>query len=149
VRTERVRGRVRVDGRRETACPGRGGGGGGAAEHVPHRVLAHVRQVDDHADAVHFVDQLPASFTHAAVERLGCNGVPVGVLDDGGVGVDVVAVVGEGCVADAERVVVAEVGDGVADLVEALDCEGGDELAGFEVGDGGFAVWGWGEVGWV
>jgi hypothetical protein len=44
---------------------------------------------------------------------------------------------------------VAEIGGGVADLVQAFDCEGRDELAGFEVGDGGFAVWGWGEVSWV
>lgn len=43
-----------------------------------------------------------------------------------------------------------EVGERVADLVEAFDDYGGDELAGFECGEGGAAVycW-WGEVLWV
>lgn len=40
-----------------------------------------------------------------------------GDFEEGGVGVDVVAVVGECCVADAERVVVPEVGGAVSDLV--------------------------------
>jgi hypothetical protein len=34
-------------------------------------------------------------------------------------------------------------------LVEAFDGEGGDELVGAEVGEGGCAVGGWGEVGGV
>lgn len=58
--------------------------------------------------------------------------MPIGVFDDGGIGETIVAVVSECCIANAEGVVVPEVGDGIADLVEAFYCEGGDELAGFE-----------------
>lgn len=43
----------------------------------------------------------------------------------------------------------AQGGGGVADLVEAFDGEGGDELVRVEVGEGGCAVGGWGEVGGV
>ena len=75
--------------------------------------------------------------------------MPVGVFDESSVRVDVVAVPREGCVADAQGVVVAQVRGRVADLMEALDCEGGNQLAGFEIGEGGFAVWRWGEVGRV
>lgn len=56
------------------------------------------------------------------------------------------AVPGEGCVADAEFVVEAECGEGVADLVEAFDDDGGDEVAGGEGELGGLAVGGEGEV---
>lgn len=45
--------------------------------------------------------------------------------------------------------VVAQGGGGVADLVEAFDGEGGDELVRAEVGEGGRAVGGWREVGGV
>ena len=40
----------------------------------------------------------------------------------------------------------AEVGETVADLVEAFDYVGGDHVAGVEVGEGGAGVGGWGEV---
>ena len=43
----------------------------------------------------------------------------------------------------------SEVGDGIADLVEAFDCEGRDEETGFEGLEGGGAVWWEGEMGWV
>ncbi len=45
---------------------------------------------------------------------------------EGGVGEGVVAVVGQGCVADGEGMVEAEEGEGVADLMEAFDGEGRD-----------------------
>ena len=59
------------------------------------------------------------------------------------------AVVGESCVTHAKRVEVAQVGDGVADLVEAFNGDRGDELACAEVGEGGSAVGWMGEVGGV
>lgn len=40
---------------------------------------------------------------------------------------------GEGCVADAERVIIAEVGNGVSDLMKTFDGEGRNELFGMEV----------------
>jgi hypothetical protein len=51
------------------------------------------------------------------------------VLPQRGVGEAVAAVVGEGRVAHAERVQLAEHGGRVADLVQALDGERGDEAA--------------------
>lgn len=60
------------------------------------------------------------------MERLGFLYTAAGEFDEGGVGEFVVAVVGECCVADAEGVVVAEVGEGVADLVEPFDGDGAD-----------------------
>ena len=47
--------------------------------------------------------------------------------DDRGIGVGVVAVPGQGGVADAEAVVEAERADTVADLVKTFDAKGRDE----------------------
>tara|TARA_R110002060_G_scaffold31110_1_gene41701 strand:- start:432 stop:632 length:201 start_codon:yes stop_codon:yes gene_type:complete len=44
---------------------------------------------------------------------------------------------------------VSEVGEGIADLMEAFYAEGGDEVFGCEVGEGGAAVGGRGEGGGV
>lgn len=43
----------------------------------------------------------------------------------------------------------AKVGEGVADLVQAFDAKGRDQLASFEGGEGGTAVWWRGEGLWV
>ena len=120
-----------------------------ATEHIEHGIATDVCEVNKDAKAVHLLDDLPASRADASPERSGLFDIAAGELGHGGVGVDVVAVMGEGCVAHAEGVVAAEGRGGVADLVEAFDGEGGDELVGAEVGEGGCAVGGWGEVGGV
>jgi hypothetical protein len=60
-----------------------------------------------------------------------------------------VAVVGEGCVADAERVIIAEVGNGVSDLMKTFDGERRNELFGVEVREGSGAIRRWREAVWV
>lgn len=65
------------------------------------------------------------------------------------VGEAVRAVVRERRVAHAERVEAPQVGDAVADLVQAFDAEGGDELALVEGGEGGGGVDLGGELGGV
>ena len=158
VRTDGVRRAVAEDRRRDTRVAphlrvvrvgrvGRRGGGGRACQDVAHGVDADVREVDEHAQPVHFVDEGAAGGAEAVPERLlGRVGAADGIWDEGGVGVLVVAVPGEGGVADAELVVEAEGREGVADLVEAFDGEGGDEVTGVEGVDGGGVVGGGGEV---
>lgn len=108
-----------------------------ATEHVHHGVDARVRDVDDHTDAVHLSDELPAQGGHAAPER---RRLAERVLPERGVGEDVAAVVRQGRVADAEGVEPPQVGHRVADLVQALDAEGRDQLALREGRLGGRAV---------
>jgi len=67
----------------------------------------------------------------------------LGALKESRIGIDVVAVVCEGGISDAEGVEEAEVRDRVADLMETFDGEGGDELASSEGSEGGGAVGGW------
>ena len=62
------------------------------------------------------------------------------MLDNGSVSVLVVAVVRQGGVADAEGVEAPQVRDRVADLVQALDAQGRDDLALGEGLHGGAAV---------
>lgn len=120
-----------------------------AAEDIEHGLLTDVCEVDEDAKAVHLLDYLAARGTDASPEGRGLFDFASWELGHGGVGVGVVAVVGEGCVAHAEGVVGAEGRGGVADLVEAFDGEGGDELVRAEVREGGCAVGRWGEVGGV
>lgn len=49
------------------------------------------------------------------------------VGDESGVGKGIVAVVGQGCVADGKGMVQAEEGNGIADLMEAFDGKGRDQ----------------------
>ncbi|KAB8336930.1 hypothetical protein FH972_021235 [Carpinus fangiana] len=121
-----------------------------AVEHLDHGVAAHVAEVDEHAEAVHLGDQLAALGAEAApVGSCGEGGAVGRVAEDGGVGVGIVAVPGQGGVAHAELVVETEVGEGVADLVQAFDGEGRDELASLEVAFGRFGVGGRGEGGGI
>ncbi len=46
---------------------------------------------------------------------------------ESGVGEGVVAVVGQGCVADGKGMVEAKEGEGIADLMEAFDGKGRDQ----------------------
>lgn len=109
-----------------------------AAENVTHSVGADVGEIHDHAQPIHLVDQL---------STLGRNSIPVGrglaerVLLDGGVGEYVPAVVSQGRVTDPPGVVVAQVGDRVADLMEPFDAQGRDELAALEGLHGRTAVY--------
>jgi hypothetical protein len=108
----------------------------GATKDVAHGVYAYVGEVHNHADPIHLLDQFSSGRRDAAPVRWRFDRFirfGAGFFDHGGVGVDVVAVVGEGCVAHAEGVVGAEVGEGVADLVETFDADGGDVEAGFEI----------------
>lgn len=116
------------------------------AEHVHHGVDAHVREVDNHADAIHLGDELPALRGQAAPERWG---LAERALPEGGVGEDVAAVVRQGRVADAQGVEPPQVGHRVADLVQALDAEWRDQLALCEGRLGGLAVHDAGEGVWV
>ncbi len=67
MRTERVRGAVAEDYGRCAAGPA----SVAAAEDVAHGVLADVGQVDDHAHAVHLVDEGTAVGAYAAPVRRG------------------------------------------------------------------------------
>lgn len=123
-----------------------------ATKHIDLGVDAGVGQVNEHANAVHLVDELLA---------LGADTAPDAAVgrDEGavrgrggperGVGEAVGAVVGEGDIADAEVVEAAQVGDAVANLVQALDTERGDELALLESGQGVGRVHFGRELGWV
>lgn len=124
----------------------------GATKDVAHGVYAYVGEVDDHADPIHLLDQFSSGGRDATPVRWRFDrfiGFGAGFFDQGGVGVDVVAVVGEGCVAHAESVVGAEVGEGVADLVETFDADGGDVEAGFEIWQSCARIAGGREVRWV
>lgn len=77
------------------------------------------------------------------VDWFGWFDAPAADFGEGGVGVLVVAVVRESCVANTERVVVPEIRGTIANLVKAFDCNGGDKLGGAEVREGGGGV-GWG-----
>lgn len=85
---------------------------------IVHCLRTDVREINCHAEAVHFENHMAPCSGEAVVQGLGRGGT---------VCVFIVAEVGEGCVARAEGVVEAEGGCGRADLVEALDAEeGGD-----------------------
>jgi len=88
MRTDGVSGRVREDRRRKTAFVV-----WVAAEDVAHRVWTYVCKIDYHADTIHFMDELFSGFGDAVPEGLVSGAGSVGKGDDGGVGVDVVAVV--------------------------------------------------------
>lgn len=85
-----------------------------------------MRQVNDHAQSVHLVDQEAAVLAEAApvsrglVERVG---------PERRIGVLVSAVVRQSRIAHAQRMVGPQIGDPVSDLVKALDAQGRDELA--------------------
>lgn len=83
--------------RRHTACPGIFAG----AQDVTHGILAHVRQIDDHAQTVHLPDQCFPGWTYAIpVRRRFRDAVSAWNFRESGIGEDIVAVVREGCVAD-------------------------------------------------
>lgn len=106
----------------------------------------NVGEVNNHADAVHLVDYTTAKRADATPERLG---LANGVLQDRSISKLVVTVMGKGSVAGAEFMELAEVGDGIANLVQALDTERGDELALLESLHGGGTVDFLREVIWV
>ncbi len=81
-----------------------------SAENIPHGVLADMGEVNYHAHAVHFVDDGTAVGAYAAPVRGGLFHTAASWCGECGIGVLVVAVVGECCVSDAEVKVVAEVG---------------------------------------
>lgn len=85
-----------------------------------------MRQINNHADAVHLADQSATLGADAVPDWFG---YAEGVFPERGVGEAVAAVVREGGVADAQGVVLAEDGGAVADLVEAFYAQGGDEWA--------------------
>ena len=97
-------------------------GCGGGLEYIPEGLVGCVGYVDHHAETVHFVDDVPAEGGEAVVmSDFWIVNVALGVGPV--VGVEV----GQGHVADAEIVVVAEKAKGVFDGVAAFDAhEGGD-----------------------
>ena len=111
-------------------------GGGGDFEGVVEGLVGGVGDVDHHAEAVHLADDILAEGGEAVVVgTLGSVDVALGVGP--AVGVEV----GEGHVADAEGVVVAQEAKGVLDGVAAFDAhEGGDlvfAVGAHDVGGGG------------
>lgn len=82
-----------------------------ADEDVAHCVLTDVGEIDEHAEAIHFFDEVASGGAEAVPVGFRNHGTPVFCCLDGGVGVLVVAVPSQGCVADAELVVEAEGGD--------------------------------------
>lgn len=103
-------------------------------------------EINNHADPVHLMDETTPKGTDAAPERLG---LAQGVLQERGIGKLVVTVVSEGGVAGAEFIELAEVGSGVANLMQALDAEGRNEFALLESLEGVGAVNLLREVVWV
>lgn len=102
--------------------------------------------VNKHAHPIHLPNEPPSLVTYTTPLRFR---LAERVLEEGGVGELVVAVVGERGVPHAKGVVQPQVRDGVANLVEALDAQRRDELAALE---GGFrvpAIYGAGEVVWI
>lgn len=117
---------------------------GPAAEHIEHCGFGDVGEVDQHAYAVHFLNKSLASRREAIPER-GSGDYARGVFDQRGISEGVVAVVRQGCVFDTEGMVEAEVGEGVADLVEAFYADWGYYTFVIrESGQGGRAVELWG-----
>lgn len=114
---------VREDGRRDASGPA---AVIGAAQDVAHSVWADVGEVDDHAQAVHLLDQVATDRGDAAPVRRASDALATLIGHDGGVGIDVMAVPSEGGVAHSELVVESEGGDGVADLVKSFDDNRGD-----------------------
>ena len=116
---ERASGGVRGD-------DGRARGG----DDVPEGLVGDVRDIDHHAEAVHLLNDLFAE---------GCESVVVGdggVVDvAGGVGPVVGVGPGEGHVADAETVVVAQEAEVVLDGVAALDAHQDGELSALVCGE--------------
>jgi len=106
-------------------------GGGGGFEGVVKSFVGGVGDVDHHAEAVHLADDVFAEGGEAVVV------VDFGVVDVAlGVGPVVGVEVGEGHVADAEGVVIAEEAEGVFDGVPAFDAhEGGDAAVDVGVDD--------------
>ncbi len=91
---------------------------------VPEGLVGDVGDVDHHAEAVHLGDDLFAEGGEAVVVGDG------GIVDvAGGVGPVVGVGPGEGHVADAEAVVVAEEGEGVLDGVAAFDAHEDGEFS--------------------
>src|SRR5262249_42455676 len=117
----------------EGAAGGVGGddGGGGRFEGVPERLVGDVGDVDHHAEAVHFANDVFAEIGEAVV----FGGMAGGIGPGGGGGV------GEGDVADAEGVVGAEHGEVGIDGVAAFEAHEHGDAAAFagidEVGGGG------------
>ena len=99
-------------------------GGGGGLDNVEEGLVGGVGDVDHHAEAVHFADDVFAEGGEAVVVG------DFGVVDVAlGVGPVVGVEVGEGHVADAEGVILAEEAEGVFDGVAALDAHEGGDLA--------------------
>lgn len=96
------------DGRRNTAVPA---WSAVADKDVAHGVLADMGKIDEHAETIHFFDEVAAGGAEAVPVGFGDEGSPVFCCFDSSVGVLVVAVPSKRCIADAELVVEAEGGD--------------------------------------
>ena len=76
-----------------------------AAEDVEHGVDADMGEVYEDTEAVHLFDHCAAGGADASPERSRFGDTPVDVFNNGSIGVGIVAVVRQSCVADAEGVV--------------------------------------------
>ncbi len=84
-----------------------------------HRLVRNVREIDHHAQAVHFAHDLPAKGRQAVVERLVGAGIgPVVVLD-----------VSQSHVARAQRVAHAQDGQGIVDRMTAFQADERGDLS--------------------
>lgn len=108
-----------------------------SAQRIDHGILAHVGEIDNHADSVHFVHQLAAKRADAAPDG---GRFPKGALLQGGIGKLVVAVVRQRRIPHAEIVKQTQVAGQVGNLVKAFDAQGRNQLRAAECADGAGAV---------
>lgn len=122
VRANGIRGAVTVHDRRQATLPAILS----TTKHIKLGVGTCVGQVNEHADAVHLVDELLAFGTDTTPDTtigrdkgaMGGRGRP-----ERGIGEAVGAIMREGDITDAELVEATQVGNAVADLMQALDAE--------------------------
>lgn len=100
-------------------------------------------EVDNQSDAIHLVNEPASGRAQPVPQRLG---LAQRTFEQRGVGELVVAVVCESRVADTQGMIASEVGDRVADLMQTLDAQRGDELALLPCLQSGAAVCAGGEV---
>lgn len=99
--------------------------------------IPDVSKIDNHADPIHFVNQLPAKGADAAPDR---GRFSKGALQQRGIRKLVVAVVRQGRIPHAEVAEHAQVAGLVSNLVEAFNAQRGDQLPGSERVNGVGAV---------
>jgi hypothetical protein len=154
VRADGSNARVGEDGRSNASLPALLGT---TSQHVTHGIDADMAEVDKHTcrancqlgsqfnfaiasitQAVHLENQLLARLRNTAMVWLGCPKFTVD-SDSSSVSVLVMTVPSKGCVTHAERVVETQGGQGVSNLMQALDGERRDEFA---VGKGMLSLFG-------